>query len=177
MTLGFVNHGDELVLAEVRIFPTREAPSDERVSKSWGEWSWDPDVVPLGGLTLRTIRKLTISEARKFALANVPRSDTGFVTASRLARAPQKPADQDLRRRPPEDLARVALLYERAVNERQHPNAVIYAELKNSLWPVERTSVPGLVRAARAAGYLTPATKGRASGRATTAAHALVNGG
>jgi hypothetical protein len=73
-------------------------------------------------------------------------------------------------------LARVAVTYERALTERQHPNSAIYEELKSkSSISFERNSVPGLVRAARAAGYLTPAIKGRASGRATTAAHALVN--
>jgi hypothetical protein len=187
VTLGFVNHGDELALADIRIFPTRDVATERSLNpnkrkREWGEWSGDPDLVPLGGLTLRTIRKLSIGEALKFALANVPRpgdlDDAKFVTASRLARVvSQKPPELDLRRRPPELLAQVAVSYQRALAKRRPPNTAIYEELGNSpMWPFERNSVPGLVRAARAAGYLTPAIKGRgrASGRATAAAHAVL---
>ena len=193
--LGFLNHDDELVLAEIRIFPTRDTPAERSLNpnerdpthggRKWGEWSWDPDVVPPSGLTMRTIRALNIGGAKLAALANVPRpgdlgdGDVGFVTASRLARAR---SDDLRRRRDPELLARVALLYDRAVNTepRENPNDAIYEWLTKSVWgpfastTFARTSVPGLVRAARAAGYLTPATKGRASGRASAAAHALV---
>jgi hypothetical protein len=184
VTLGFVSHGDELVLADVRIFPTRDTPDDRSLNpndrkRKWGEWSWDPELVPPGGLTMRTIRKLSIGGAVSTAVANVPRpdgylGDAGFVTAHH-ARVRSKP-DEHVRRRKPELLARVALLYERARAEGRAPNKLIYAELA-TVWPVAESTVPGLVRAARAAGYLTPAIKGRASGSATAAAHALANGG
>jgi hypothetical protein len=192
VTLTFLNHGDELVLADIRIFPTRDAaterglPGDRRRKRKWGEWSWDPDLVPAGGLTMRTVRRLTIGAAASEVLANVPSgpddaylgllSGVGFVEGNRLARGRQKPSEQDLRRRrTPELLAHVAMIYDRAAVKHQPPNKAIHKELIGTPWQVARSSIPGLVRAARAAGYLTSAIKGRASGRATTAAHALVN--
>jgi hypothetical protein len=187
VTLGFVNHGEELVLADVRIFPTRHTPGErglnprDRNSKKgrdWGDWSWDPDIVPAGGLTARKLRTLRLGDAMKVALANLLSSghpaDAGFVTARRLVRL--RPANDDRRRRSPELLARVALVYEHACAAGEHPNDKIHDNLTGSdPWWFDRSTVPSLVRAARAAGYLTPATKGRASGRATAAAHALVN--
>ena len=185
VTATFLNHGDELVLADIRIFPTRDTaierglPGDRRREREWGEWSWDPDLVPPGGLTIRTVRKLSIGAAVREALANVPRPDgylsgVGFVEASR-SRVREKSGDH-VRRRSPELLARVALVYERAVVEGEPPNKTIHKELLNTPWQIAESSVPGLVRAARAAGYLTPAVKGRgrASGHATAAAHASV---
>jgi len=184
VTATFLNHGDELVLADIRIFPTRDTtgerglPGDRRRQREWGDWSWDPDLVPAGGLTMRTVRKLSIGGAVREALANVPRLDgylsgVGFVEASH-SRVRQK-SDDHVRRRRPELLARVALVYERAVVEGEPPNKTIHKELLNTPSQVAESSVPGLVRAARAAGYLTTAIKGRASGRATAAAHALVD--
>ena len=192
VTAGFVSHGDELVLADIRIFPTRDTPAERSLNpnerdRKWGEWSWDPDLVPAGGLTMRMIRTLSIGAAARTALANVPSgpddpymgllSGVGFVEGSRLARGRQKPSGLDLRRRRPELLARIALVYERAVVEGEPPNKTIHKELFNTPWQVAKSSVPGLVRAARAAGYLTPAIKGRASGRATAAAHAVLRAG
>jgi hypothetical protein len=186
VTLGFVNHGDELVLADVRIFPTRSTPDERGVNpnerkREWGDWSWDPELVPRGGLALRTIRALSIGGALRAALANVPPSDSylrdaGFVAANRPARmVSRKPPELDARRRAPVLLARVAVWYERALAAGESPNGAIYGKLEGTKWQVARGSVPGLVRAARAAGYLTAAVKGRASGRATAIAHALVS--
>jgi hypothetical protein len=184
VTLGFVNRGEELLLADVRIFPTRASGAERSLhpnksKRKWGDWSWEPDVVPPGGLTMRTVRTLSIGAAVSAALAEVPKpggylGDAGFVAASR-ARVRQK-SDDHARRRRPELLARVALVYERAVVEGEPPNKTIHKELANTPWQVAESSVPGLVRAARAAGYLTPAVKGRgrASGHATAAAHAFV---
>jgi hypothetical protein len=197
VTLGFLNHGDELVLADVRIFPTRDDDLERGLGprgqydttgrvpngRTYGEWSWDPDLVPPGGLTARTLRKLKIGDAMREAIVQVPRPDgdlagTGFVTASRLALGRAKPAGTDLRRRrSPELLASVALIYEQAVLDGIHPNQAIYEAIKGTARQVAEKSVPGLVRAARAAGYLTPAIKGRAQGKATPAAHEqLVSG-
>lgn len=188
MTVTFLNHGDELVLADIRIFPTRDTPAERslnpnerdptRGGRKWGEWSWDPALVPSGGLTMRAVRKLSIGGAVREALANVPRPDgslsgVGFVEASR-ARIRLK-SDGHVRRRSPELLARVARIYASAVINGQPPNKAVHKALTDTPWQVSEKSVPGLVRAARAAGYLTPAHKGQASGEATPAAHALVD--
>ena len=189
VTLGFVNHGEELVLADVRIFPTRPTPGErglnprERNSKKgrgWGDWSWDPNLVPAGGLTVRKLRTLRLGDAMRVALATLPSpdnhpdfADAGFVTAKRSVR--KRPANDDRRRRPPQLLASVAVIYEHACDAGEHPNQKIHDDLTGSdPWWFDRSTVPSLVRAARAAGYLTPATKGRASGRATAAAHAVL---
>jgi hypothetical protein len=189
VTLGFIHHGDELVLADVRIFPTQNTPGErglnprDRNSKKgrdWGDWSWDPELVPAGGLTARKLRTLRLGDAMKVALANLPSpddhpdlADAGFVTARRSVR--KRPANDDRRRRSPELLARVALVYEDACAEGEHPNDKIHDNLGSDPWWFDRSTVPSLVRAARAAGYLTPAIKGRAHGKATAAAHALVD--
>jgi hypothetical protein len=197
VTCGFVKHGDELVLADLRIFPTRDTSPERGLNpnerngddgRDWGDWSWDPDLVPTGGLTMRTVRTLRVGDAVRAALANVPEpggdlDDFGFVAARRLTS--RRVQGEDLRRRPPELLARVAVVYENAVAAGKHPGDRIYQELSGASasgdsaevvsWSFERSTVPSLVRAARAAGYLTPAIKGRAHGKATAAAHALVD--
>lgn len=195
VTCGFVAHGDELVLADLRVFPTRDTPAErglnpnERNSddgRDWGDWSWDPDLVPTGGLTMRTVRALRVGDAVRAALTNVPEpgsylENAGFIAARRLTS--KRAHGEDRRRRPPELLARVALVYEKAVAAGKHPGDSIYQELSGARqsddgaevsWSFERSTVPSLVRAARAAGYLTPAIKGRAYGKATDAARDLL---
>jgi hypothetical protein len=181
---GFVEREGVLTLAEMRIFPTRDAGTErsanitERVDRlHLGEWGREPDVVPRGGLPTRTIRLARPGEALAEAFTYVARQNTPhsvnvsphIVRADAKAKRPAKP------RRDPLLLARVAVLYEQAMVDGVRPNVHIHDELKHSPHQVSPRTVAGLVRAARAAGYLTPSgQRGSASGRATKTAHELL---
>jgi hypothetical protein len=173
---GFMGKGGDLVLAEIRIFPTRPADRRNR-RRTLGDWSRDPKLVPDPGLPARVLRQIKLREALGVALGSVlpsdmPAGNAGHfaVRADRAAPKPSKP------RRDPRLLAKVATLYDEGM--RQHstapaPSKYVWEHLKGTEHQFDKRSIEGLVREARQAGYLTPATKGRAGGRATRAAREL----
>ena len=179
---AFVSRGEDLTLCEVRLFPTRDTPADRSPNvrkrrRGLGEWSGDLELVPESGMPARVLRLLKPGEALNVALASVLQSDTPAgnagafsVRADRAARKPSKP------RRDPRLLARVAVLYDQAMRSGSActaPNRYVYERLQGTEHQLARRSIEAIVTEARQVGYLTPATKGRPSGRATAAAHAL----
>ncbi len=180
---GFVEREGALTLAELRIFPTRDAAGDrsadlsERVDRrDLGEWDRDPALVPRGGLPTRVLRLAKPGEALAEAFTYVARKDTlhSANVSPHIVRADAKSKRPARPRRDPTLLVRVALLYEEAMTAGVPPHSYIFDALQGTKDQIARRTVAGLVRDARAADYLTPATKGSASGRATQAAHDLL---
>lgn len=182
---GFVARDDDLALAEVRIFPTRNIAQDRggdprQRKREIAEWSRKANLVPIPGIPARVLRMLRPGAAQSVALDHVLRTDTAAghagdfsVRADRGAPRATKP------RRDPRLLARVALLYEDATTqetERFAPNDYIYNNLLGTEYQLARRSIEKVVSDARKAGYLTPAVRGRPGGRATPAAHELLAG-
>jgi hypothetical protein len=176
VTLAYTSRDGALTLAAVYVFPTVNDPADRSMNpnereRDWGEWRQDTDLVPPGGLSIRKLRDLNTSAALSVALANVPRPGSGLAAAGFVAagRAAARP------RQEPALLARVAVLYEQAREEGRQPNPYIFERLQEPPnQQVAKRTVADLIRQARAAGFLPPTTQGRASGRATQAAHDLL---
>ena len=175
VALGFQEREGELVLAALSVFPTRNDEADRSLNprvreRELGQWRPDAERVPRGGLSIRRVlRSVTVSAAAREALRQSPSADdylaaAGFVAADRLPATPSRG-----KRRDPVLLAQIAVMYEEALRNGDHPTVVIAAQIDYSL-----RSVPGLVRAARDAGYLTPANRGRPSGTATEKARRLL---
>lgn len=173
---GFVGRSGKLALAEVRVFPLR--PSERRSRRRLlGTWKRDPKLVPDVGLSARVLRTLRPGEALRIALASVLPSDLAAGNAGDFSvRADRAAPRQTKPRRDPQLLALVAVLYEQAMSSPRtavSPGAYVWSRLRNTEHQYARRSVERLIREARNAGFLSRATKGRAGGRATQAAHEL----
>jgi hypothetical protein len=171
---GFVGHSGTLALAEARIFPTSATDRAEG-RRVLGTWTRNPALVPVAGLPARIARAPKPGRALTVALGSVLLSDSPAGNAGHFAvRANRAPAKSSKPQRDSRLLARVAILYEAGMSDaskRPAPNKHVWQELQNTEHQLAKRSVEALVREARRAGYLTPATKGRAGGRATQLAH------
>lgn len=184
VTLAFTDHDGELALAVLQVFPTKDEPSERgsgpverdtrKGGRDWGEWRYEPGLVPRAGLAVRTLRQINVSGAIQAALRAVPRPESRLAAAGFVAA--DRPAGRQAKlRQDPVLLARVAVLYERARAEHQSPNSFIYAELQKTNDHVAQRTVAGLIRQARARGFLPQTSQGRPSDRATKAAHDLLS--
>jgi hypothetical protein len=173
---GFVGRGGTLALAEVRVFPLQASERRSR-RRLLGTWNRNAKLVPDAGLPARVLRALRPGEALRIALASVLPSDLAAGNAGNFSvRADRAGQRQTKPRRDPKLLALVAVLYEQAMASSEtvaSPGAYVWSRLQNTEHQYARRSVERLIREARHAGLLSKATKGRAGGRATQAAHEL----
>ncbi len=172
-----VEREGQLVIAEIRVFPT--VGENDRAFARWdgtrplrrralGEWSGTSQDVPDGGLPAAVHREVVLLDALERAYRQAEEAgsmlppEIGTIAGSRVEPRGGKRRDPDL-------LARVAILYDKA-DRASDRKPIQY--IQKHLPGYSASNVRKIVQEARYIGFLTPAPRpGVSGGRATAAAY------
>ena len=169
----FLQEGEQLVMAELKVFPGPGPRGDGRraARRRPGEWTGHPEAleeVPDGGVSARLLRCIRLTDLQQLVMAHLPEAAAGDGQASGAARV-GRPGSAG---RPDRQYAEWAFRYAKKLAEgSRSPIKDLAAEHGRSPGQVR-----DLIHDARVRGLLSKERQGRAAGSLTPKAIRLLRG-